>query len=88
MVQREQAAESSWPFHHCSQACALHAHAPLYPTVSVNKPRVSRRASAPYNTIWEFGYTISGQPCDMAFTSVAGHLMELEFTAPFKKWRG
>lgn len=24
----------------------------------------------------------------MVFTSVAGHLMELEFTAPFKKWRG
>lgn len=32
-----------------------------------------------YNPIWQFPFGISGQPCDMSFTSVAGHLMELEF---------
>lgn len=44
--------------------------------------------SAQYNTIWEFGYTINGQPCDMVFTSVAGHLMELVFPDNYKNWRG
>lgn len=42
---------------------------------------------SPYNPIWEFGYTINGQQCDMVFTSVAGHLMELEFPAQYKRWR-
>lgn len=37
--------------------------------------------------IWEFPYSINGQAADMMFTSVAGHLMELEFTQPYKKWR-
>jgi DNA topoisomerase-3 len=41
-----------------------------------------------YNPIWEFCYTINGQQCDMVFTSVAGHLMELEFAAQYKRWRG
>lgn len=41
-----------------------------------------------YNPIWEFGYTINGQQCDMLFTSVAGHLMELEFAGQYKRWRG
>jgi DNA topoisomerase-3 len=43
---------------------------------------------SPYNPIWEFCYTINGQQCDMVFTSVAGHLMELEFAAQYKRWRG
>lgn len=45
-------------------------------------------SSAPYNCIWEFGYTIAGTQCDMLFTSVAGHLMELDFPAHYKRWRG
>jgi len=46
------------------------------------------RRSSPYNCIWEFGYTIGTQQCDMLFTSVAGHLMELEFEGNYKRWRG
>lgn len=42
---------------------------------------------ARFNPIWEFGYTINGTPCDMVFTSVAGHLMELDFTQQHKRWR-
>ena len=45
------------------------------------------KRSAQYNPIWEFGYQLNGRPAEMTFTSVAGHLMELEFAAPFKKWR-
>lgn len=41
---------------------------------------------ARFNPIWEFGYTIQGTPCDMVFTSVAGHLMELDFTQQHKRW--
>lgn len=47
-----------------------------------------RRSCAQYNPIWEFGYTIQGTPCDMMFTSVAGHLMSLEFLPQFRNWRG
>ena len=45
-------------------------------------------ASARYNPVWEFCYSIGGQPCDMAFTSVAGHLMELEFPDAYRRWKG
>jgi DNA topoisomerase-3 len=44
--------------------------------------------SAERNVIWEFSYSINGQAADMMFTSVAGHLMELDFTPAFKSWRG
>ncbi|KAK8687869.1 hypothetical protein V6N13_086664 [Hibiscus sabdariffa] len=39
-----------------------------------------------YNKIFEFNYSIRGQPCHMLFTSVTGHLMELEFEDRFRKW--
>ncbi|XP_075081423.1 DNA topoisomerase 3-alpha isoform X4 [Nicotiana tabacum] len=39
-----------------------------------------------YNKIFEFNYTIRNQPCQMLFTSVTGHLMELEFDDRFRKW--
>lgn len=44
-------------------------------------------ARARFNPIWEFNYTIQGTQCDMVFTSVAGHLMELDFTQQHKRWR-
>ena len=43
--------------------------------------------SSTYNPLFYFPYNINGQPCDMVFTSVAGHLMELDFTDDMKKWR-
>ncbi|KAK8325657.1 hypothetical protein V6Z11_A11G064400 [Gossypium hirsutum] len=39
-----------------------------------------------YNRLFEFNYLIRGQPCHMLFTSVTGHLMELEFEDRFRKW--
>lgn len=51
------------------------------PSMSVLDPFRAR-----YNPIWEFAYTIQGTPCDMVFTSVAGHLMELDFTQQHKRW--
>ncbi len=53
----------------------------------VSRAVCAPRHSAQYNPIWEFGYTIPGAgPCDMVFTSVAGHLMALDFPDHLKKW--
>ena len=44
--------------------------------------------SSNYNPLFRFQYNINGTPCDMVFTSVAGHLLELDFEPQYKKWRG
>ncbi|XP_057550339.1 DNA topoisomerase 3-alpha isoform X1 [Amaranthus tricolor] len=53
--------------------------------LSRNNARM-REGRSRYNKIFEFEYTIRGQPIHMIFTSVTGHLMELEFDERFKKW--
>lgn len=45
-----------------------------------------REGRSRFNKIFEFNYTINGRPCFMSFTSVTGHLMELDFDERFKKW--
>lgn len=45
-----------------------------------------REGRSRYNRIFEFNYSIRGQPCHMLFTSVTGHLMELEFEERYRKW--
>ncbi|KAI5673799.1 hypothetical protein M9H77_14163 [Catharanthus roseus] len=45
-----------------------------------------REGRSRFNKIFEFNYTINGRPCLMSFTSVTGHLMEIEFDERFKKW--
>ncbi|KAK4256820.1 hypothetical protein QN277_006496 [Acacia crassicarpa] len=45
-----------------------------------------REGRSRYNKIFEFNYAIRGQPCHMLFTSVIGHLMELEFEERYRKW--
>ncbi|DBB17906.1 hypothetical protein WJX82_005956 [Trebouxia sp. C0006] len=35
-----------------------------------------------------FEYSINGQPCEMVFAAVAGHLQSLDFTEQYKKWHG
>ncbi|CAN1231064.1 DNA topoisomerase 3-alpha [Linum grandiflorum] len=45
-----------------------------------------REGRSRYNKIYEFNYTINGQPCHMLMTSVTGHLMELDFDDRFRKW--
>ncbi|KAK9827312.1 hypothetical protein WJX81_003569 [Elliptochloris bilobata] len=48
-----------------------------------------RQAScSKYNPLFFFPYNINGTPCEMVFTSVAGHLLELDFTPQHKKWHG
>lgn len=44
--------------------------------------------SAPYNGLYRFPLTINGTAVEMLFTSVSGHLMELEFTEQYTSWRG
>ncbi|EPS66298.1 hypothetical protein M569_08480, partial [Genlisea aurea] len=39
-----------------------------------------------FNKIFEFSYSIQNQPFHMSFTSVTGHLMELEFAERYRKW--
>ena len=46
----------------------------------------SRRGPSPYNTIWEFPYMVEGRQCTMVFTSVTGHLMEVDFETKNKSW--
>jgi DNA topoisomerase III len=36
----------------------------------------------------QFPFTLHGQPVNMIFTSVMGHLMELEFSPPYNSWQG
>ena len=43
--------------------------------------------SAPYNPLWEFRYQLNGLSVRMVFTSVIGHLMELDFDAAHRKWQ-
>jgi hypothetical protein len=43
--------------------------------------------SSQYNANWDFTYALGGRQCQMVFTSVAGHLTELDFPASHKGWR-
>ena len=46
----------------------------------------SRQGPSRYNTIWEFPYTVENRQCTMAFTSVTGHLMEVDFEPAHRGW--
>ncbi|KAJ6810794.1 putative DNA topoisomerase 3-alpha isoform X1 [Iris pallida] len=46
----------------------------------------SREGRSRYNRVFEFDYSIGGRNCHMLFTSVTGHLMELEFDERYRKW--
>lgn len=54
--------------------------------LSMNQQLRTRNGRSRYNRIYEFNYTINGQPCRMLVTSVTGHLMELDFEDRFRKW--
>ena len=43
--------------------------------------------SATWCKVYEFPFQLDGQQVEMVFTSVAGHLLELNFTAPFTSWQ-
>ena len=45
--------------------------------------------SSKYNPIWQFGYTVRGQQCNMRFTSVSGHLhVRRRARRPFRRRSG
>ena len=44
--------------------------------------------SATYCKNFQFPFNLGGQQVNMIFSSVAGHLLELEFTSPYNTWRG
>ncbi len=44
--------------------------------------------SARYCQLFNFPYTVEGQGVDMAFTSVAGHLLQMDFPQPYSSWSG
>uniref|UniRef100_H3CL93 DNA topoisomerase n=1 Tax=Tetraodon nigroviridis TaxID=99883 RepID=H3CL93_TETNG len=45
-----------------------------------------REGMSKFNKIYEFEYHLLGQNVTVAMTSVSGHLLALEFKAPFQKW--
>ncbi|XP_028267371.1 DNA topoisomerase 3-alpha [Parambassis ranga] len=45
-----------------------------------------REGMSKFNKIYEFEYHLFGQNVSVAMTSVSGHLLALEFKAPFQKW--
>lgn len=44
--------------------------------------------SATYCKNFSFPFTLNGAPVEMIFSSVAGHLLELDFKPPNNTWRG
>ncbi|OQR93067.1 DNA topoisomerase [Achlya hypogyna] len=47
-----------------------------------------RRAGfSQYNGIFEFPFQLQNQPVDMVFTSVTGHLMQLDFSLSHRGWK-
>lgn len=66
------AAIAAWQFHVVQRWLSVHAVFSVlcfFINLHINR--------AQYNPINEFPYNINGQPVDMQFTSVAGHLMEV-----------
>ncbi|XRB16851.1 DNA topoisomerase III [Pseudoscourfieldia marina] len=45
-----------------------------------------RSSHSPYNKVFEFPFTLNGEHVTMVFTSVTGHLMELDFDGQYKSW--
>lgn len=45
-----------------------------------------REGFSVYNKIYEYEYNLFGQNVSVSMTSVSGHLLALEFKAPFQKW--
>uniref|UniRef100_A0A8C1ZDN9 DNA topoisomerase n=1 Tax=Cyprinus carpio TaxID=7962 RepID=A0A8C1ZDN9_CYPCA len=45
-----------------------------------------REGYSVYNKIYEYEYHLFGQNVTVSMTSVSGHLLSLEFKAPFQKW--
>ncbi|GAB4819974.1 hypothetical protein N2152v2_007020 [Parachlorella kessleri] len=54
-----------------------------------NRQCRSQQSCARYSPVYTFQYTVPELgPCEMVMTSVAGHLLELDFVPPYNKWHG
>ncbi|NXO01935.1 TOP3A topoisomerase, partial [Rhinopomastus cyanomelas] len=54
----------------------------------LSNSRMRRREGfSKYSKIYEYDYRIFGQNVTMVMTSVSGHLLDLDFKTPFRKWR-
>ncbi|KAK5577233.1 hypothetical protein RB653_002173 [Dictyostelium firmibasis] len=52
-----------------------------------NKRATVREGFSKYNKLWDFKYNILNfNDCEMIFTSVTGHLMEIDVVEQFKPW--
>ncbi|CDW56295.1 DNA topoisomerase [Trichuris trichiura] len=40
-----------------------------------------------FNKLYEFDYTLEGRQCRMVFSSVSGHLMNLDYTSAYRNWQ-
>lgn len=49
---------------------------------------IKRRGKSQYNPIYEFPYTLNGSKLLMVFTSVIGHLLNMDFPKEYKSWTG
>ena len=71
--------------HQCSASSLLTCSSCTSPFLC--SPVLFQRAGgSQYNRIYAFRCTIFEQPCDMHFTSVTGHLTELDFPPHYKSW--
>ncbi|XP_061158338.1 DNA topoisomerase 3-alpha [Syngnathus typhle] len=52
-----------------------------------NGRSMRREGLSKFNKIYEYEYHLFGQNVTVAMTSVSGHLLGLEFKAPYDKWR-
>eukprot|EP00920_Eleutheroschizon_duboscqi_P012282 GHVT01029372.1.p2 GENE.GHVT01029372.1~~GHVT01029372.1.p2 ORF type:complete len:161 (+),score=30.99 GHVT01029372.1:364-846(+) len=43
-------------------------------------------STSKFNPNYQFAYTLRGRNCQMLFTSVRGHLKELDFPAHYRSW--
>jgi DNA topoisomerase-3 len=58
-------------------------------TKILGKPPVRTRILASkFNPVYEFPYELNKEPVMMRVTSVAGHVMKMEFVGRFKTWKG
>uniref|UniRef100_A0A8C4EIG0 DNA topoisomerase n=1 Tax=Dicentrarchus labrax TaxID=13489 RepID=A0A8C4EIG0_DICLA len=48
--------------------------------------RLRREGMSKFNKIYEYEYHLFGQNVTVTMTSVSGHLLGMEFKAPFQKW--
>lgn len=69
-------------------------HAPTGPLSAPNSlaspcRRLHPACSARYNPVYQFRCNVAELgPAEMVMTSVAGHLLELDFVHPYNRWNG